>query len=135
MPGESVVDVRWTERLVFEGGGAGRPAITVDGDGARATSPVEVLLLAAATCSAADIVVILGKQRVALQTLEVRVRGTRREEQPRRFTAIRFEFTIAGPGATEQGARRAIDLSITKYCSVIASLAPDIAISYDVTIR
>jgi uncharacterized OsmC-like protein len=30
--------------------------------------------------------------------------------------------------------RRAVDLSLEKYCSVVASLAPDIAISYDVAI-
>jgi len=29
-------------------------------------------------------------------------------------------------------ARRAIDLSIEKYCSVLHSLKPDIAVSYDV---
>ena len=32
-------------------------------------------------------------------------------------------------------ARRAIDLSLEKYCSVVASLAPDIRISYDVALR
>jgi putative redox protein len=131
----SEVHVRWREKMVFEGGRAGRPAILVDGDSAVATSPVELLLLAAATCTAADVVSILVKQRVALQSLEVVVQGTRREEQPRRFTALRFHFTIAGAGADETKARRAIDLSLDKYCSVVASLAPDIPVTYDVTLR
>src|SRR6266853_4510831 len=129
------VQVRWRENLLFEGGAPGRPPIVVDGDSAAAVSPVELLLVAAATCSAADVVSILGKQRVALQSLEVVVQGTRREEQPRRYTALRFQFTIAGAGADEIKARRAIDLSLEKYCSVVASLAPDIRITYDVTLR
>jgi putative redox protein len=107
----------------------------VDGQSATATSPVELLLLAAATCTAADVVSILLKQRVALESLEVDVEGTRREEQPRRYTALRFHFTPAGSGADETKARRAIDLSLEKYCSVVASLAPDISITYDVTLR
>ena len=129
------VQVRWRENLLFEGGAPGRPPNVVDGDSAAAASPVELLLVAAATCSAADVVSILGKQRVALQSLEVVVQGTRREVQPRRYTALRFQFTIAGAGADEIKARRAIDLSLEKYCSVVASLAPDIRITYDVTLR
>ena len=112
------VTMRWRERLLFEGGGEGKPAILVDGDGAAATSPVELLLLAAATCSAADVVSILEKQRVELQSLEIVVHGTRRLEHPRRYTAIRFQFSIAGAGADEAKARRAIDLSTGNIATV-----------------
>ncbi len=128
------VTMRWRERLVFEGGPPGRPAILVDGDGAAAGSPVELLLLAAATCSAADVVSILQKMRVQLGSLEVAVRGTRRDREPRRFTTLHFRFAIAGEGANETNARRAIDLSLEKYCSVVASLAPDIRITYDIAL-
>jgi putative redox protein len=126
--------MRWGELLRFEGGAPGRPPILVDGDGGVATSPVELLLLAAATCSASDVVLILQKQRVTLRSLEVAVRGTRRETEPRRYTAIHFRFTLAGEGADETKARRAIDLSLEKYCSVVASLAPDTRITYDVAL-
>jgi putative redox protein len=129
------IGMRWTGAgLQFAGGGAARPAILVDGDSKAATSPVELLLLAAATCAASDVVVILQKQRVRLAALEVTVRGTRRETEPRRFTDIAFQFAVRGEGADDAKARRAIDLSIEKYCSVVASLAPDIRISYDVTV-
>jgi putative redox protein len=134
MAREAVVSVRWREGLVFEGGAAGRPAAVVDGDSKAATSPVELLLVAAATCTAADIVGILEKSRVELRTLAIDVRGTRREEHPRRFTAIHFDFTVAGVGADETNVRRAIALSIEKYCSVLASLAPDIPVDYAVRI-
>jgi putative redox protein len=128
------VQVRWREGQLFDGGAAGRPAILVDGNSAAAISPVELLLLAAASCSAVDVVSILVKQRVAVQSLEVVVRGTRRKEHPRRYTALRFRFTIAGAGVDENKARRAIDLSLEKYCSVVASLAPDIPVTYDVAL-
>jgi len=130
----AAVSIRWTEGLKFEGGPAGRPAVSVDGDSRAATSPVELLLTAAATCSAADVVIILQKQRVKLAALEVAMLGTRRETEPRRYTAIAFHFNVRGDGADETKVRRAIDLSLEKYCSVVSSLAPDISISYDVTI-
>ena len=130
------ITMRWAGAgLVFDAGAPGRPAVRVDGDGETATSPVEMLLVAAATCAASDVVLILEKQRVALRILEVTRRGTRRAEQPRRYTALHFAFTIAGGGADEPKARRAIDLSLEKYCSVVASLAPDIPVTYDVALR
>jgi putative redox protein len=128
------VTMRWLRDLQFEGSGAGRPPILVDGDSKAATSPVELLLLAAATCTASDVVIILQKQRVKLEVLEIAMRGTRRETEPRRYTAMEFHFNVRGEGADDVKVRRAIDLSIEKYCSVVASLAPDIAISYDVAI-
>jgi len=129
------ITARWREGMLFEAGPSGRPAVLVDGDGAVATSPVEMLLVAAATCSASDVVLILQKQRVTLRALEVALRGTRREQQPRRYTALHFVFTLSGVGLDETKARRAIDLSLEKYCSVVASLAPDIHVTYDVALR
>jgi putative redox protein len=129
------VTLRWGEAQRFAAAVPGRPAVSVDADGTVAVSPVELLLIAAASCTASDVVLILQKQRVALRGLEVHVRGTRREEQPRRYTALHFVFTVTGDGADETKARRAIDLSLEKYCSVVASLAPDIRISYDVALR
>jgi putative redox protein len=128
------VSVQWRDQLVFEGGGAGRPPLVVDGDAKIATSPVELLLVAGATCTASDIVGILEKMRVTLRSLEMDVVGTRREEHPRRFTAIHFLFRVSGAGANETKVRRAVDLSLEKYCSVMTSLAPDIHVSYDVAI-
>ena len=130
----AAVTMRWRDQLVFEGGAPGRPSITVDGDSKEATSPVELLLLSAVTCTAAGVVLILKKMRVDLTRVEVAVEGTRRDEEPRRYTAIQFHWTIAGAGADEIKVHRAIDLSLQKYCSVMASLAPDIAVGYDVTL-
>ena len=129
------ITMRWRERSLFDAGPPGRPAILVDGDSTVAVSPVELLLVAAATCSATDVVSILEKQRVAMRALEVSLRGTRRDEHPRRYTALHFVFTLSGDGADEVKARRAIDLSLEKYCSVVASLAPDILVTYDVALR
>jgi putative redox protein len=129
------ITMRWRERQLFEAGPPGRPAVLVDGDSAVAVSPVELLLVAAATCSATDVVSILEKQRVRLRSLEVGLRGTRRDEHPRRYTALHFVFSLSGDGADDVKARRAIDLSLEKYCSVVASLAPDIRVTYDVALR
>ncbi len=129
------VTVTWEgEGLLFTGRAGDRPPVLVDGNTQRSVSPVELLLVAAATCAGADVVLILEKQRVALRRLHIGMVGTRRDSEPRRFTKIHFRFAIEGAGADLTKARRAIDLSLEKYCSVVATLASDTAITYDVAV-
>lgn len=120
----------WQQGLRFAGGGSGGPAITVDGDNVRGPGPMLTLLLAAAACSGSDVVLILEKMRVKIRELRIEVAGTRREEEPRRYVAIHLDYHLDGEGIDLVKAGRAIDLSLEKYCSVIHSLAPDIAITY-----
>jgi putative redox protein len=128
------VSLAWQERLIFRGGEVGGPQTTVDGDNATAPGPMLTLLLAAASCTGADVVVILEKMRATLHEFRIEASGVRREQEPRRYTAIHFEYHIRGDGINEAKARRAIDLSVTKYCSVLHSLAPDITITSGLTL-
>ena len=120
----------WEQGLRFTGGEPGGPAITVDGDNVVAPGPMLTLLVAAAACSGSDVVLILEKMRVHLRELRIEITGTRREEEPRRYVAIHLDYRLGGDGMDPVKARRAIDLSLEKYCSVIHSLAPDIAVTY-----
>jgi putative redox protein len=47
---------------------------------------------------------------------------------------MHLEYHLRGDGLDEAKARRAIELSITKYCSVVHSLAPDIRITHGLTL-
>lgn len=116
----------------FEGGGTepASPPIVIDGDGADGPSPMLTLLLAAAGCTGSDVVSILQKMRVELETLTIDVTGTRRDEEPRRYIALKFHFTIGGTGLDAGKAERAVSLSLDKYCSVVHSMNPDIAVEH-----
>ena len=124
----------WQEELHFRGGEAGKPAIQIDGDNAIGPGPMLTLLLAAASCTGSDVVLVLRKMRVDLRRLSIDVAGTRREQEPRRYIALHFSYRLEGAGLDEARARRAIDLSLEKYCSVIHSLAPDIRVTYDLAL-
>jgi putative redox protein len=128
------VTLAWQQRLVFRGGEPGGPETTIDGDNALAPGPMLTLLLAAAACTGADVVVILEKMRVPLRDLRIEASGVRREQEPRRYTAIHLEYHLTGEQLDEAKARRAIELSITKYCSVLHSLAPDIQVTHGLTL-
>jgi putative redox protein len=128
------ISLTWKGGLQFTGGAPDGPATQIDGDNATAPGPMLTLLLAAASCSGSDVVIILEKMRVKLRQLRIDVAGVRRDEQPRRYVAIHFDYHMAGEGLNESKARRAVDLSLEKYCSVIHTLAPDIRITHAITL-
>lgn len=129
------VALAWRHDLVFEGAADGKPPIVLDGAAVEGPSPMEAVLLALAGCSGADVVSILQKQRADLRAFRVEVVGERRDEHPKRYTAITLRFHVRAPGLGESHARRAIDLSLEKYCSVTHSLAKDIAVRYDLLLE
>jgi len=128
------VELTWREGMIFSGGEPGGPTAVIDADNATAPGPMLQLLLAAASCTAADVLLILRKMQVPPREFRIEVAGTRREEHPRRYTAIHFAYRLSGEGIDEARGRRAIDLSLEKYCSVVNSLAPDIRVTYELAL-
>jgi len=90
----------------------------------------DLLLLAAASCSTYDVVTILQKQREPLEALEVACTGEQESEPPYRFTHIHLHYRLRGAVNSDKLAR-AIQLSEDKYCSVINTLRPAVAITSD----
>jgi putative redox protein len=97
--------------------------------GGSAPSPMELLLLSLAGCSAMDVIAILRKMRQPVEHLEVRARGQRRDEHPTIFTAIHLEYVAHGAGVDGTALARAIELSRERYCPVWAMLGPSVGIT------
>jgi putative redox protein len=129
------VRLRWAgEGLVFRGGPDGGPVATLDSDAREGLSSTHYLLFALAGCMAVDVKMILEKSRVPLEALEVEAVGERAESPPRKFLRIQLTYDVRGPGEEhEKKLQHAIDLSRDKYCSVMHSLDPAIAI--DIRVR
>jgi putative redox protein len=82
-----------------------------------------------------DVVTILEKQRTPVQALNVRVEANRVDSTPRRLASAVLHFSIAAPGSTVAKATRAIELAVTKYCSVRSSLIADASVSWTVELK
>ena len=118
------------DALVFRGfDDQGHSVLTDSGEHAVAPSPVVLLLLALGGCSGMDVIGILRKQRQQVSAYAIELRGTRREEFPRAFTAIEVVHRVTGRGIDPRALAEAIRLSDTKYCSVHATLVPGVRIT------
>jgi putative redox protein len=104
------------------------------GSGA-ACSPMETLLMSAAACSSIDIEILLKKMRQNLKSLEVVVSSERRKEiSPAKFTAIHLAFKLKGE-IKEEKAKKAVEMSLEKMCSVTHSLDPTIKITSSIELN
>jgi putative redox protein len=126
------VSLRLIDDLQFEAttpGGSFRLAARVDADAAQAgPSPVQAVLVSLAACGAMDVVSILRKMRQEVLSYEVRASGERATEHPRVFTQIALTHRLRGGRLAEENVRRAIQLSISRYCPIYAMLIPTVPI-------
>ena len=130
-----VVRAVWAGDHRFDTGRVGGTTARIDGSGAMGQTPPDALLSALATCSAIDVVDILAKRRTPAERLSVDVTWTRQAEMPRRFDTIALTYHVDGAGIERVHVERAVHLAFEKYCSVAASLGPDIAVESAVTLN
>lgn len=92
---------------------------------------MQLLLAGLGGCSTIDIVGILKKQRQELEDIRVTVDGEREPNvEPSLFQDIHVHFTLTG-NLDEDKVRKAVDLSMEKYCSVAKTLEKTARITYD----
>ncbi|MCU0825114.1 MAG: OsmC family protein [Leptospira sp.] len=92
--------------------------------------PMELLLMGLAGCTSIDVLMILQKQKLNVVDYSVDVVGEREQvDQVKLFKDIHLTFHIKGPFEI-QNAKRAIDLSLEKYCSVAKTLEKTAKITY-----
>jgi putative redox protein len=77
-----------------------------------------------------DVVSILKKKKQSVSGLEINVHGQKAKQYPQKFTGIDIEFVIRGKNISEEAVKRAIELSMDKYCSVKATLEGSAKIDY-----
>ncbi|MCK8490903.1 OsmC family protein [Spirosoma sp. RP8] len=92
--------------------------------------PMEMLLMGLAGCSAIDVILILQKQKQVIEDFRLKVDGLREKgATPAPFKKIHITYLLKGQ-LSEDKVKRAIDLSMDKYCSATAQFRPSAEITY-----
>ena len=104
--------------------------IELDGNKEKGFSPKALLLSALAACSGIDVVEILEKMRVTFSGLEIDAEAEQTTEHPKVFKDIYILYSIRTDPSNENKVKKAIDLSLEKYCGVSAMLKKNSAIHY-----
>ena len=132
--------VKHIKGMHFQGEGSSKvltqldASVTAGGTG-HGTSPMELLLISIAGCSGMDIVSILEKMQVKFQRFETTVEGERASDHPRVFKDIEVVYRFWGQSLPEEKLKRAVQLSMEKYCSVANMIDKAADLTYRIEIN
>jgi putative redox protein len=127
--------VKWVEGFQFVGESGSGHAIVMDaspeaGKVMTGMTPMEMLLVGIGGCSGMDVVSVLKKKRQEVVDIAVNVSGEKAESYPQKYTSIQLEFIVTGKNISDDAVKKAVDLSMEKYCSVKATLEGSAKIVY-----
>ncbi len=130
------VIIRWMEQRRFAAETGSGHTVEMDGPpdhGGRnlAARPMEMVLVGLGGCSAFDVIEILENSQQQVEDCRIEIEAKRADEVPAVFTGIHLHFIIAGANLNERLVKRAVELSMEKYCSVAMMLRNSVEVSYD----
>lgn len=100
----------------------------------EAMRPMQLVLVGLGSCSSIDVIHLLKKQREPLEDIQITVDGDRDPDKvPSLFTKINVHYVLKG-ALDDKKVKRAIELSMEKYCSVamIVQETAEITWSYEI---
>lgn len=131
--------VIWKGDMRFEGSANSGFTLPLDTSlaygGGTGFSPMELLLVGLAGCTAMDVISILKKKRQDVTGLEITVEAERADTEPRIYTHIMVNYIVTGLNVDAAAVERAVELSETKYCSVEAMLGKAAKIEHTITLK
>ena len=123
--------LKWTDGLQFVARAGQGPAVIIDSsEGGSGVSPMQMVLIGIAGCTAIDVIMIMKKKRANITRFEVNIVGENAESHPKRYTHIQIEYVLYGKNIKPKGVEQAIELSEEKFCSAMASLNAEFEHTY-----
>ena len=107
------------------------PKVGGENDGFR---PSELILVGLAGCTAMDVISILAKKRMQITAFEVKASGERASTDPKGFISFTVDYIMTGKDIDAAAVERAVELSETKYCTVMNTLRPGAPIERKITV-
>ncbi len=119
--------ITFTDGMQFVGVADSGHAVVMDapasvGGNNTGAKPMELLLMAFGGCSGMDVISILRKKKQNVSKLGINVEGEMAKDHPHMYTSMHIEYIATGKDIAEDAVKRAIELSLEKYCSVGATL-------------
>ena len=125
---------RINDAIQFRGTNGDYDVTIASSDDQEGISPMEMAALSVVGCSSIDILLILEKQKQEVDDFHAEVDTERAEDPPRVFTDLHLHYEFEGDVEPEK-VRRAINLSLDKYCSVSNMVDQTATITYAFTVN
>ncbi|MDA4115883.1 MAG: OsmC family protein [Thaumarchaeota archaeon] len=134
------VEVKWVEDDLFLGVDEAGHSVAFDSalptptrpkPHPKGIGPMNGLLSSLGACTGMDVAAILQKRKQKVGSLRIEVSGKRpKYGHPKPFTEIHLRYLVAGTSLEEKYVKEAVTDSVTKFCSVAATINEKAKISF-----
>ncbi|MFA6403711.1 MAG: OsmC family protein [Salinivirgaceae bacterium] len=133
------INMNWKKGMAFETEMNGHK-IVVDaneenGGNDLGPRPKGLMMVALGGCTGMDVVSILKKMRVEVDDFNVRIEGNLTEEHPKHFDDMKIIYEFTGKNLEEEKLKKAVDLSMERYCGVSAVYRKALKLDYEIVIK
>ena len=133
------INISWKSGMAFEADVDGHKIMldAAENSGGKnlGTRPKPLMLAALAGCTGMDVVSILAKMRIKLDSFDVRVEAPQTEDQPIHYTSMHIIYEFGGNDLPYEMLEKAINLSQEKYCGVSAVYKKTMPITWSIVIH
>ena len=135
---KKVIDVKWRKNMLFEADVDGNKlnldvSSSAGGSGLGPT-PKPLMLVALGGCTGMDVVSVLNKMKIKFSYFNVKVEGELTEEHPKYFHTMKIIYELKGEVIDINKVKKAVELSMNKYCGVSAVYKKAINLTYEIKI-
>ncbi|SDQ12434.1 OsmC family protein [Flagellimonas zhangzhouensis] len=118
------ITTTWLGGMKFESNNPSGKTLTIDagpesggeGDGLR---PKALMLSALAGCSGLDVASLIKKMKLEVDDFKIDTIANLTEEHPKYYDSVIVEYHFYGANLKEDKLKKAVDLSVEKYCGVM----------------
>lgn len=118
------VTTSWIENMQFESTNPSGGTIRIDagpenGGDNKGLRPKALMLSALAGCSGLDVASLIKKMRLDVADFKIETEGLLTDADPATYHTVIVEYHFYGVNLDEAKLKKAVDLSIEKYCGVM----------------
>jgi putative redox protein len=132
------IQIDWLENMAFKTEVNGHELIidaTPEAGGEnRGPRPKPLMMVALAGCTGMDVVSLLKKMRVEVESFSVKVVGNVTEEHPKHYDSMHVIYEFKGKDLPMDKLLKAVSLSDEKYCGVSATLKKGIKVTHEIVV-
>ena len=120
----TLVTTQWKGNMKFESTNPSGLNLTIDaspsdgglGEGYR---PKALMLSSLAGCSGLDVASLIKKMKLKVDDFKIDISAELTQEHPKFYNKVNVEFHFYGKKLNEGKLKKAVDLSVEKYCGVM----------------
>lgn len=136
---KKTIDMKWQGGMAFQTDLDGHK-LTVDalppvGGSDLGPRPKVLMLVALGGCTGMDVVSMLKKMRVEVKDFNIKVEANMTEEHPKHFDDMKLVYEFWGDNLDEGKLKKAVDLSMERYCGVSAVYKKAMPVNYEIVIK